>query len=75
LTRHETPDEDVIFFVVLLLGGPVAASAAAISQESEKKAWLILAWASTVEGNLSLLGSIANLINFLSSYHLCYIQI
>ncbi|KAH1042865.1 hypothetical protein GYH30_024955 [Glycine max] len=47
---------------VLLLGGPVAASAAAISQEDEKKAWLILAWASTVAGNLSLLGSAANLI-------------
>ncbi|BAU02283.1 hypothetical protein LR48_Vigan10g102000 [Vigna angularis] len=47
---------------VLLLGGPVAASAAAISEESEKKAWLILAWASTVAGNLSLLGSAANLI-------------
>uniref|UniRef100_A0A0R0G119 Citrate transporter-like domain-containing protein n=1 Tax=Glycine max TaxID=3847 RepID=A0A0R0G119_SOYBN len=47
---------------VLLLGGPVAASAAAISQADEKKAWLILAWASTVAGNLSLLGSAANLI-------------
>nr|GMD56725.1 putative transporter arsB [Ipomoea batatas] len=47
---------------VLLLGGRVAASAAAISPESEKKAWLILAWVSTVAGNLSLLGSAANLI-------------
>ncbi|XP_027358802.1 silicon efflux transporter LSI3-like isoform X2 [Abrus precatorius] len=47
---------------VLLLGGPVAASAAAISKEDEKKAWLILAWTSTVAGNLSLLGSAANLI-------------
>ncbi|KAK7380346.1 hypothetical protein VNO78_32854 [Psophocarpus tetragonolobus] len=47
---------------VLLLGGPVAASAAAMSQQDEKKAWLILAWASTVAGNLSLLGSAANLI-------------
>nr|KYP59804.1 Putative transporter arsB [Cajanus cajan] len=47
---------------VLLLGGPVAASAAAISPDYEKKAWLILAWASTVAGNLSLLGSAANLI-------------
>ncbi|WCJ36683.1 Silicon efflux transporter LSI2 [Euphorbia peplus] len=47
---------------VLLLGGRVAASAAAISAEDEKKAWLILAWVSTVAGNLSLLGSAANLI-------------
>ncbi|KAL5567960.1 hypothetical protein UlMin_024535 [Ulmus minor] len=47
---------------VLLLGGRVAASAALISAEEEKKAWLILAWVSTVAGNLSLLGSAANLI-------------
>lgn len=47
---------------VLLLGGRVAASAAAISPDSEQKAWLILAWVSTVAGNLSLLGSAANLI-------------
>ncbi|XVF12529.1 hypothetical protein REPUB_Repub08aG0126200 [Reevesia pubescens] len=47
---------------VLLLGGRVAASAAAISASDEKKAWLILAWVSTVAGNLSLLGSAANLI-------------
>ncbi|XP_051138508.1 silicon efflux transporter LSI3 [Andrographis paniculata] len=47
---------------VLLLGARVAASAAAISPASEKKAWLILAWVSTVAGNLSLLGSAANLI-------------
>ncbi|KAE8077863.1 hypothetical protein FH972_016382 [Carpinus fangiana] len=47
---------------VLLLGGQVAASAAAISAADEKKAWLILAWVSTVAGNLSLLGSAANLI-------------
>lgn len=47
---------------VLLLGGRVAASAAAISAADEKKAWLILAWVSTVAGNLSLLGSAANLI-------------
>ncbi|KAE8726988.1 Divalent ion symporter isoform 3 [Hibiscus syriacus] len=46
---------------VLLLGGPVAASAATIiSASEEKKAWLILAWVSTVAGNLSLLGSAAN---------------
>ncbi|PON33703.1 Citrate transporter-like domain containing protein [Parasponia andersonii] len=47
---------------VLLLGGRVAASAAQISAADEKKAWLILAWVSTVAGNLSLLGSAANLI-------------
>ncbi|EXB93841.1 Putative transporter arsB [Morus notabilis] len=47
---------------VLLLGGRVAASAANISAAEEKKAWLILAWVSTVAGNLSLLGSAANLI-------------
>ncbi|KAK4794738.1 hypothetical protein SAY86_012732 [Trapa natans] len=47
---------------VLLLGGRVAASAAAISSAEVKKSWLILAWASTVGGNLSLLGSAANLI-------------
>ncbi|EXB37333.1 Putative transporter arsB [Morus notabilis] len=47
---------------VLLLGGRVAASAAAISPGETKRAWLILAWVSTVAGNLSLLGSAANLI-------------
>uniref|UniRef100_A0A1D1XSV0 Putative transporter arsB n=1 Tax=Anthurium amnicola TaxID=1678845 RepID=A0A1D1XSV0_9ARAE len=47
---------------VLLLGARVAASAAAISPAEETKAWLILAWVSTVAGNLSLLGSAANLI-------------
>ncbi|PIN25068.1 Sodium sulfate symporter [Handroanthus impetiginosus] len=47
---------------VLLLGARVAASAVAISPASEKKSWLILAWVSTVAGNLSLLGSAANLI-------------
>ncbi|XVE58503.1 hypothetical protein DITRI_Ditri04bG0174600 [Diplodiscus trichospermus] len=47
---------------VLLLGSRVAASAAAISASDERKAWLILAWVSTVAGNLSLLGSAANLI-------------
>ncbi|ESW24216.1 hypothetical protein PHAVU_004G111900 [Phaseolus vulgaris] len=47
---------------VLLLGARVAASAAAISKEDEKKAWLILAWVSTVAGNFSLLGSAANLV-------------
>ncbi|KFK42527.1 hypothetical protein AALP_AA1G006000 [Arabis alpina] len=45
---------------VLLLGARVAASAAV--GEEAKKAWLILAWVSTVAGNLTLLGSAANLI-------------
>ncbi|KFK38018.1 hypothetical protein AALP_AA3G059600 [Arabis alpina] len=45
---------------VLLLGARVAASA--VVGEEEKKAWLILAWVSTVAGNLTLLGSAANLI-------------
>ncbi|KAJ8536796.1 hypothetical protein K7X08_035197 [Anisodus acutangulus] len=48
--------------LVLLLGVRVGASAAAISATSGKKAWLILAWVSTVAGNLSLLVSAANLI-------------
>ncbi|XVF50852.1 hypothetical protein PTKIN_Ptkin04bG0137000 [Pterospermum kingtungense] len=47
---------------VLLLGARMAAAAALISTAFEKKAWLILAWVSTVAGNLSLLGSAANLI-------------
>ncbi|XP_008798446.2 silicon efflux transporter LSI2-like [Phoenix dactylifera] len=47
---------------VLLLGAQVAKSAAAVSPGAETKAWLILAWVSTVAGNLSLLGSAANLI-------------
>ncbi|EOY23249.1 Citrate transporter-like domain - like 3 [Theobroma cacao] len=47
---------------VLLLGARMAASAALISTAFEKKAWLILSWVSTVAGNLSLLGSAANLI-------------
>ncbi|TVU30509.1 hypothetical protein EJB05_22137 [Eragrostis curvula] len=47
---------------VLLLGSRVAASAAVISPAAEKKAWLILAFVSTVAGNLTLLGSAANLI-------------
>ncbi|XP_057815859.1 silicon efflux transporter LSI2 isoform X2 [Cryptomeria japonica] len=46
---------------VLLLGARVAASAAA-SGASVRKAWLILAWVSTVAGNLTLVGSAANLI-------------
>ncbi|THU69243.1 hypothetical protein C4D60_Mb08t12360 [Musa balbisiana] len=47
---------------VLLLGARIAASAALISPAEEMRAWLILAWVSTVAGNLSLLGSAANLI-------------
>ncbi|KAL3700680.1 hypothetical protein R1sor_018702 [Riccia sorocarpa] len=46
---------------VLLLGARVAASAAQ-SNVSVAKAWLILAWVSTVAGNLTLVGSAANLI-------------
>ncbi|XP_061947124.1 silicon efflux transporter LSI2-like isoform X2 [Populus nigra] len=37
---------------VLLLGAKVAASTTAISPSKDKKAWLILAWVSTVAGNL-----------------------
>lgn len=44
---------------VILLGARVAAST---TSSCEEKAWLILAWVSTVAGNLSLLGSAANLI-------------
>lgn len=47
---------------VLLLGARVAASASVISPAEETNAWLVLAWVSTVAGNLSLLGSAANLI-------------
>ncbi|URD98785.1 hypothetical protein MUK42_29150 [Musa troglodytarum] len=47
---------------VLLLGAQVAKSAAAVSPNYETRAWLILAFVSTVAGNLSLLGSAANLI-------------
>ncbi|KAK8935907.1 hypothetical protein KSP39_PZI013039 [Platanthera zijinensis] len=46
----------------LLLGSQVAKSAAEISPSEVDKAWLILAWVSTVAGNFSLLGSAANLI-------------
>ncbi|MCO5554198.1 hypothetical protein L7F22_007726 [Adiantum nelumboides] len=46
---------------VLLLGSRVAASAVQ-SGESESRAWLMLAWASTVGGNLTLVGSAANII-------------
>ena len=52
----------MMLLLVLLLGARVAASAAAISPAQEKRAWLLLAWISTVAGNLSLLGSAANLI-------------
>nr|POE68041.1 putative transporter arsb [Quercus suber] len=47
---------------VLLLGARVAAAAGAISLSYEHKAGLMLSWVSTVAGNLSLLGSAANLI-------------
>ncbi|KAG2539558.1 silicon efflux transporter LSI3-like [Panicum virgatum] len=44
---------------VLLMGDEVAAS---ISAAAVTRSWLLLAWVSTVAGNLSLLGSAANLI-------------
>ncbi|TVU31791.1 hypothetical protein EJB05_23492, partial [Eragrostis curvula] len=47
---------------VLLMGDEVAASAATISPSAVTRSWLLLAWVSTVAGNLSLLGSAANLI-------------
>ncbi|KAH7420686.1 hypothetical protein KP509_13G017100 [Ceratopteris richardii] len=47
---------------VLLLGPMVAAASRELPGASETKAWLILAWASTVAGNLTLVGSAANLI-------------
>ena len=47
---------------VLLLGARVAAAAGAISLSYEHKAWLMLSWVSTVAGNLSLLGTAANLM-------------
>jgi Na+/H+ antiporter NhaD/arsenite permease-like protein len=61
-TRGSLIYKSCLYCVVLLLGGRVAASAAAISAAEKKKAWLILAWVSTVAGNFSLLGSAANLI-------------
>jgi len=47
---------------VLLLGPRVAASAVATTGASTDRAWLILAWVSTVAGNLTLVGSAANII-------------
>ncbi|XP_066388921.1 silicon efflux transporter LSI2 [Miscanthus floridulus] len=47
---------------VLLMGGEVASAAALISPAAVVRSWLLLAWVSTVAGNLSLLGSAANLI-------------
>jgi Na+/H+ antiporter NhaD/arsenite permease-like protein len=49
-------------YPVLLMGDEVAASAATISASAVTLSWLLLAWVSTVAGNLSLLGSAANLI-------------
>lgn len=46
---------------VLLLGSRVSLSAA-LNGASVTRAWLILAWTSTVAGNLTLVGSAANLI-------------
>jgi Na+/H+ antiporter NhaD/arsenite permease-like protein len=47
---------------VLLMGDEVAKAAALISPAAVTTSWLLLAWVSTVAGNLSLLGSAANLI-------------
>jgi Na+/H+ antiporter NhaD/arsenite permease-like protein len=47
---------------VLLMGEEVAKAAALISPAAVTTSWLLLAWVSTVAGNLSLLGSAANLI-------------
>jgi len=47
---------------VLLMGNEVANAAALISPAAVTRSWLLLAWVSTVAGNLSLLGSAANLI-------------
>nr|UYL04267.1 AsE1 [Pteris vittata] len=47
---------------VLLLGQKVAESSVALPGASVTRAWLILAWTSTVAGNLTLVGSAANLI-------------
>jgi Na+/H+ antiporter NhaD/arsenite permease-like protein len=44
------------------MGDEVAAAAATISPAAVTRSWLLLAWVSTVAGNLSLLGSAANLI-------------
>ena len=44
------------------MGGEVASAAALISPAAVTRSWLLLAWVSTVAGNLSLLGSAANLI-------------
>ncbi|KAK1582699.1 hypothetical protein Q3G72_017471 [Acer saccharum] len=56
----------VLAVVILVLSNLASniptASAATISEADEKKAWLILAWVSTMAGNLSLMGLAANLI-------------
>jgi Na+/H+ antiporter NhaD/arsenite permease-like protein len=65
LIKNITLGPDFIQFFspsVLLLGPRVAASAVATSGASPDKAWLILAWVSTVAGNLTLVGSAANII-------------
>uniref|UniRef100_A0A2N9J525 Citrate transporter-like domain-containing protein n=1 Tax=Fagus sylvatica TaxID=28930 RepID=A0A2N9J525_FAGSY len=48
-----------ILAIVILVMSNLASN---VPTADEKKAWLILAWVSTVAGNLSLLGSAANLI-------------
>lgn len=47
---------------MLLLGPKIAASAVATSGARPDEAWLLLAWVSTVAGNLTLVGSAANII-------------
>ncbi|KAK9994533.1 hypothetical protein SO802_024236 [Lithocarpus litseifolius] len=54
--------KNVNIISVLLLGARVVVATGAISLSYENKAWLMLSWVSTVAGNLSLLGSAANLI-------------
>ena len=47
---------------MLLLGPLLAASASITPGVSVTRAWLVLAWVSTVAGNFLILGSAANLI-------------
>lgn len=53
---------DALCCTVLLLGPRLAISSAATPGVSVTKAWLVLAWVSTVAGNLTLIGSAANVI-------------
>ena len=51
----------VLYCIVLLLGSRIAESALR-SGANVTRSWLILAWVSTIAGNLTLVGSAANLI-------------